>query len=155
LEEKTSFQIRTKYFGEIDYDPENVLTFSKGLFGFEEEKQFLLLPFEGDGGLYSLQSMQTPGLAFVAVDPAALCSDYTPSLQPEDLRALDVEEGGELFFYTLCAVKEPASASTVNLRCPIVINEAKMLAVQVILEDGRYGMRHLLCDITRQEGTPC
>ena len=34
----------TKYFGEIEYDEEAVLIFPKGLFGFEEEQRFLLLP---------------------------------------------------------------------------------------------------------------
>jgi len=156
LEGKMALQTRTKYFGEIDYYQENVLTFPKGLFGFEEEKSFLLLPFEGEGGgLYSLQSLQTPELAFVAVEPGALCPDYSPRLQPEELRALEVKDSRELFYYALCAVKEPASRSTVNLRCPIAINEQTMQAAQVILEEGPYGMRHLLCDITRQEGTPC
>ena len=39
--------LMTKYFGQIDYDPTEVLSFPNGIFGFEEEKQFLLLPFMG------------------------------------------------------------------------------------------------------------
>ena len=42
--------LMTKYFGQIDYDPTEVLSFPNGIFGFEEEKQFLLLPFHGGGG---------------------------------------------------------------------------------------------------------
>jgi len=37
--------LMTKYFGQIDYDPTEVLSFPNGIFGFEEEKQFL--PFMG------------------------------------------------------------------------------------------------------------
>ena len=47
----------TKYFGEIEYDEEAVLIFPKGLFGFEEEQRFLLLPFSGNGTLFSLQKI--------------------------------------------------------------------------------------------------
>ena len=37
----------TKYFGEIEYEATDVLHFAKGIFAFEEEKRFLLLPFAG------------------------------------------------------------------------------------------------------------
>ena len=33
--------LMTKYFGQIDYDPTEVLSFPNGIFGFEEEKQFM------------------------------------------------------------------------------------------------------------------
>ena len=43
-------RLKTKYFGEIDCPEEDKLFFPDGLFGFEEEKEFFLLPFEGHGG---------------------------------------------------------------------------------------------------------
>ena len=56
-----SVKLSTKYFGEIDFEREDVLSFPKGLFAFEEEKEFLLLPFSGsDGTLLCLQSVETP-----------------------------------------------------------------------------------------------
>lgn len=148
-------KIDTKYFGPVEYDPAQILTFPRGLFGFEDEREFLLLPFHGSGGLYCLQSRTTPGLAFVAVDPFALCDGYAPQLQPEELKELDVERSTDLFFYVLCAVKTPTARSTVNLRCPIAINDENRRCMQVILEDKQYGMRHLLCDVSRQEEESC
>ena len=63
-------RLKTKYFGEIDCPEEDKLFFPDGLFGFEEEKEFFLLPFEGgEGSLLCFQSAVTPGLAFVAVNP--------------------------------------------------------------------------------------
>jgi len=146
---------QTKYFGEIDYSEEDVLTFPKGMFGFEEERAFLLLPFSGDGTLFSLQSLKTPELSFVAVDPFSLTPGYAPVLQPEELKALGVEKSEELFYYTLCAVKNPVADSTVNLRCPIAINDESRQAMQVILEDKRYGMRHVLSDMEKREDASC
>ncbi len=143
----------TKYFGQIEYEKEDVLTFPKGLFGFEEEREFLLLPFSGEGTLFSLQSLRTPALAFVTVDPFTVKADYAPVLQPEELKEMGVEDSHELFFYTLCAVKDPVARSTLNLRCPIAINDNRQ-AMQVILEDERYGMRHLLSDVERREEEP-
>lgn len=43
-------KLLTKYFGEIDFEKEDILSFPKGLFAFEEEKGFLLLPFSGSSG---------------------------------------------------------------------------------------------------------
>ncbi len=142
----------TKYFGQIEYDADDVISFvGDGLYGFEEEREFLLIPFEGGGSLSCLQSVKTPGLAFVAVEPFSLDPGYDPVLQPGELGAMGVKERGELAYYSLCAVKDPVASSTVNLRCPIVVNGETRKAMQVILEDGKYGMRHLLSDIERQE----
>ena len=149
-------QAETKYFGRIDYEPEQALSFPKGLFGFEDEKSFLLLPFEGNGGLLSLQSLTTPRLAFVAMDPFSLDNSYAPVRQPEELEAMKADRSEELFYYTLCAVKDPVADSTVNLRCPIVINENTRQAMQVILEQGEYHMRHRLADFEQKgEAAPC
>ena len=53
-------------------------------------------------------------------------------------------------------VRNPASESTVNLRCPVAINDRTRQAVQVILEEGRYQMHHLLSEFAgRKEGGPC
>ena len=146
---------KTKYFGEIEYDEEAVLTFPKGLFGFEEEQRFLLLPFSGNGTLFSLQSLATPSLAFVVMDPFSLTGDYAPDVPDSELSVVRMEEGDPLGVYTLCVVRNPVSESTVNLKCPVVINNAKQLAVQVILEEGGYGMRHKLEEFGKQEEKPC
>ena len=149
-------KLQAKYFGEIDYLEEDILTFPAGLFGFEEEHQFLLLPFEGSAGsLLCFQSVNTPALAFVAMDPFSLDPDYAPELQPKELRALGVKESQELGFYVLCVVKKPVSESTVNLKCPVAVHPETRVAQQVILETDRYEMRHLLSQFGPREGAPC
>ncbi len=145
----------TKYFGQVDYEPSELIHFPKGLFGFEDEGEYLLIPFPGEGTLFSLQSVKTPSLAFVAVDPFTLHSGYTPRLQPSELKELGVKESTDLYFYALCAVKTPPSVSTVNLRCPLAINGDTRKGMQVILEGKEYGMRHILSDIERQEEEKC
>lgn len=143
-------KLQTKYFGEIEYEAGDVLRFPEGLFGFEEEQGFLLLPFEGSGGgMLCLQSVKTPALAFVVLDPFTLKPDYDPVLEEEELRKLGVREAGELGFYVLCAVKNPASSSTVNLQCPLVIHPETRQARQVIMD--RYEMRHPLAEFGRGE----
>ena len=148
-------KLQSKYFGEIEYEAKDVIRFPAGIIGFEEEQAFLLLPFEGSGGgMLCLQSVATPALAFVVLDPFTLLPDYAPELEPADLRQFGVAEAGDLGFYVLCAVKNPVSASTVNLKCPLVIHPETREARQVIME--RYEMRHPLAEFGRgEEAAPC
>ena len=150
-------RLQTKYFGEIDCPEEEALHFPEGLFGFEEEKEFFLLPFEGsEGNLLCFQSTVTPGLAFVAMNPFSLKPDYAPKLAPGELAEMGVERSEELCFYALCVVRSPVSDSTVNLRCPVAVNEDTHRAVQVILEERAYKMHHRLSEFgPREEAAPC
>lgn len=149
-------KLQTKYFGEIEYEEAEIIRFAAGLFGFEEEREFLLLPFEGSAGtLLCFQSVQTPALAFVAMDPFALLPEYAPVLQPQELEELGVSDSQELGFYVLCVVKKPVSDSTVNLKCPVAINPDTRAARQVILESDVYEMRHSLAQFSTEEGAPC
>lgn len=149
-------KLQTKYFGEIECAEEDIITFPTGLFGFEEEHRFVLLPFAGSAAtLLCLQSVDTPGLAFVVMDPFSLRPDYAPVLQPKELSELGVRESQELGFYVLCVVKKPVSDSTVNLKCPVAIHPDTRVARQVILETDQYEMRHPLAEFGRKEAASC
>ena len=149
-------KIVTRYFGEVEYTQEDVLTFPKGLYGFEEETEYLLLPFEDNGVLYCMQSTKNTQLCFVLMHPFTLAPDYAPVLQPEELKLLGVERSEDLHFYVLCAMKKPPEESTVNMRCPVAVNPDTHVAVQSILEDTAWTMRHPLREFGRtEEGKPC
>ena len=149
--------LQTKSFGQLDCPAEQALHFPKGLFGFEEEKEFYLLPFEGSGGsLLCFQSAATPQLAFVAMNPFHLKPDYTPVLAGDELHMLGVERSEDLCFYTLCVVRNPVADSTVNLRCPVAVNDHTHQALQVILETEEYQMHHPLSEFGNRGGeAPC
>lgn len=145
-------KLQTKYFGEIDYEAAELIHFPDGLFGFDGEHEFLLLPFEGGhGSMLCMQSITTPMLAFVALDPFTLDPGYALELQRGELKKFGVETSEALCYYVLCAVKNPVSNSTVNLRCPIVIHPDTRQACQVILESGGYEMRHFLSEFGHNE----
>jgi len=137
----------TKYFGEVEYEQTDILNFARGIFAFEDEHEFLLLPFaDSDGTLLCLQSLATPSLAFVLMNPFSLNPAYAPVLQPEELKTMGVADSRALCFYVMCVVKSPVAESTLNFKCPVVINDETRQAMQVILETNDYGMRHLLSE---------
>ncbi|MBR3560037.1 MAG: flagellar assembly protein FliW [Oscillospiraceae bacterium] len=146
---------KTKYFGEIDYTRDELLTFDKGLFGFEEEKEFLLLPFSAAGTMFSLQSVKTPELAFTLMHPFSLDPDYAPVLNDEDLKELQAEKSEDLYYYVLCTVKEPVGESTINMKCPLAIHPDTRRGIQAILEDDAWGMRQSLSEFEERRLKKC
>lgn len=141
-------RIDTKYFGAVELDAADLLLFEEGMFGFEEEKRFVLIPFSSeDDCLLCLQSVQTPALAFTVVNPFFFWPDYQPRPAAADLLRLGVGEDASLCYYAMCIVRDPVAESTANLRCPIVIDDATRRARQVML-DG-YEMR---CRLPLAEG---
>lgn len=53
-------------------------------------------------------------------------------------------------------VRSPVADSTVNLRCPVAVNDRTRRAMQVILEGEDYHMHHLLSEFAPQRGDgPC
>ncbi len=146
-------QIETKYFSSIEYDETDILDFPNGLFGFEEEKQFLLIPFEGsESNLLCFQSISTPSLAFVAMNPFSLNPYYAPIVTDDELKTMGVEKSEDLCYYVMCVVREPVANSTINLKCPVVINDETRKAMQVILETNEFNMRHLLSEFGGEPG---
>lgn len=144
-------QLDTKYFGRITYSPEDVLEFPNGLFGFESERQFLLLPFSGSqGNMLCLQSVAAPSPAFILMNPFSLKPDYAPVLSKEELKLMGVSQSHELCYYVMCVAKEPVGESTVNLRCPVVVNPELHRAAQVILDTEEYHMRHRLDEFSNR-----
>ena len=146
-------KLETRLFGIIDYEEEDVITFPAGLPSFEEEHKFLLLPLgpAANDPLY-LQSVTTPALAFVMMNPFSLSSDYAPQLRRSELKDLQAERDEDLCFYVLCAMKRPVENSTINMKCPVALNPDTRIAYQVILDSDEYDMRHPLSQFSQSKG---
>ena len=94
--------IETTRFGTLDVEERKVLTFPDGLPGFEEHRQFTLVPHHtAEGGKGSpfvwLQSLEDGGLAFLAMEPHQAFPDYAPRVPRAEMEALALlsKEQGE------------------------------------------------------------
>ncbi|QHI71939.1 flagellar assembly protein FliW [Aminipila terrae] len=140
--------MKTKYFGDIAVDKNEIITFTTGLFGFEDKTEYVLLSFSdnndtSDDLLLCLQSAEDPDLALMVMNPYYICADYDP-YQLSDKLLTEIRLGEETK-HTVCCVaviRENFEQSTINLKCPIIINLEDKLAKQFILEDSDYSMRH-------------
>lgn len=147
-------EVSTKYFDKISVSQKDIIKFEYGLFGFEMLKDYILISFEpGSDNLMCLQSTEDSELAFILMNPFNLKKDYSPNLTDSDIEELGIRETTEgVLYYAVCVVKDDVSESTVNLKCPLVINPENQTAKQLILDDERYGFRHSLQQLMEGDG---
>lgn len=150
-------KLESRLFGPIECAPEDIIHFPNGLPSFNDEHEFLLIPMHANhSSSFYLQSVSTPALAFILMNPFSLSPSYTPVLRPNELRDLGVSRSEDLCFYVLCAMKRPVHTSTVNMKCPIALNPDTNTAFQVILETDQFHMRHPLSEFSHSKGdVPC
>ena len=76
--------INTKYLGEVEIEASEILSFHQGLLGFQEYKEFVLLPLDADLPLALLQSTEEATIGFIVAIPFAFKQDYAFDLSDED-----------------------------------------------------------------------
>lgn len=127
--------IETRDFGKIDISEDGILTFKLPILGFEAQKQFVIL-YDDDMGdaLGWLQSVDDKNVCFIIMDPHMVFDAYAPKVAPDILSKLGLATQGDAVFRSLVVVPAQTSPATVNLKSPLIINPAKKLAAQVVLD---------------------
>jgi flagellar assembly factor FliW len=134
--------IKTKYHGEIEIKEENILLFEKGIPGFLDEKEFILLSLSDDQTFSVMQSVTTEYLAFVVASPFQFFQEYDFQLEDSVVEDLGLKSENEVQVYSILTVEEPFENTTANLQAPVIINISNYKAKQVILNNGNYNTKH-------------
>ena len=134
--------IKTKFHGELTIQQDQTWNFPKGVPGFEDEKEFVLLPIEDNDVFQVLQSTKTPDLAFIIVNPYTIVEDYSFKVDEPTIDLLDIKSEEEVFILGVLSVKAPFETSTINLQAPLIFNAITRKAKQMILNDDTFSMRH-------------
>ncbi len=130
-------------FGEIEYDPANLLHFPDGMIGFPTLHDFVVMPNKKQGPLFWIQSIEEPQIAFVLTDPTNFFLDY--SVMPDESEKTSLKLGPEDNSFVLSVVTVPPDQTiTINLAAPILYAPTTNRAIQVILESTDYKTKTLL-----------
>lgn len=131
-------KVDTKRFGPIRISEDQVITFIGPVLGFEDLKKYTLIQSEEDDHPFEfLQSIEDENLTFIVTDPFVFFKDYEFQLDSHWIEALDVHSDKEIQVFVIVTVRSPEDV-TCNLKAPIVINRAKRIAAQIILDQGGY-----------------
>ncbi|AGF79638.1 hypothetical protein UWK_03109 [Desulfocapsa sulfexigens DSM 10523] len=127
-------------FGDVEYDPKNLLHFPAGMIGFPTLHDFIVMPNKKEGPLFWIQSIDDPGIAFILTDPTNFFLDYQIKPEESERNALHIDDTDEC--YTLSVVTVPPDQKiTLNLAAPILFSAKTNRAIQVILEKTNYNSR--------------
>ncbi len=134
-------KVETTRFGWVEIRKDEIITFPKGLLGFQEYKKFVLLPTRDNSPLFWLQSVQEPDLAFVVTEPWVFVEDYSFHLPEKNKKELKLAVDDNIRTLCIAVVPEKIEDMTLNLKGPLIINIQKRLGQQVVIAQ-EYSARH-------------
>lgn len=135
-------KIETTRFGNIECPETEIIHFSRGMIGFPDERDFVVLSHGESNRIAWLQSVATPGISFPVVS-AHVFSGYPDVPLERHLASagLAAEEDEYAVMAVLSAL--PGHPATVNLIAPVIVDTRTRRGAQVILEGSRFSAREL------------
>jgi flagellar assembly factor FliW len=139
-------KVSTKAWGDLEIDERQKVVFPDGLFGFEPQKEYVLLDAEQEP-YYYLQSLDSEAAAFILLKPFLFRSDYEIDVEDAELSDIGLDDPSNALVFCIVTVPSDGSPVTANLQGPLIINRDNRIGRQVVLQDPRWHTKH---DIARE-----
>lgn len=134
-------KVNTTRFGELQVNKEDVISLPEGLLGFENLKKFFVVD-PGDSTLILwLQSIEDQKSAFPIIEPKIFKPDYVAKLLPTDMNSVELETLAQAKIYSILTIPSDITKMSANLKAPIVINNEKKIAKQIVLQDSKLSVK--------------
>jgi flagellar assembly factor FliW len=152
--------LNTKDFGEIEVPESSIIYFEKGLPGFEGTKRYAIIDSgsgksgeeEEESPFKWMQCCDQPQIAFAVANPFMIKKDYDFEISDENVKSLDIRNAEDVAVYAIVNIPEDISKMSINLKAPVIINARNRRGEQIILDTGKYNVRHYILDeISKQE----
>ena len=144
-------KVQTKWFGEIDTSEDKIITFEKGIIGFESYKKYMIVfdaQKEAESSIMWLQSLDDAALALPVMKPELVKEDYDPVVEDELIHTLGENiKDAQLVVLVTLTVPSDITKMTCNLKAPIIINADTMKGIQLIADNDDYQVRMPIYDI--------
>lgn len=127
-------------FGEVEFDPSQVIHFPEGLIGLDNLHKFIVMPNKKEGPLFWIQSVDDPGFAFVVTDPTSFFPDYHVAINELERTKLQISDDDNYFVLSIVSIS-PEKEITLNLAGPVIYSAKTNMAFQGILEDKRFDIK--------------
>lgn len=131
MESKKEIEIDTR-LGRRSIDPDKIIHFPRGLAGFEDMADFILLQLRPDAPLLILQSITRPELGLLVADPYTFLPSYTFMVGDAEQKLLQIKETDEpAILVTVSIPPGKPEDAMLNLTGPIVINHQARIGLQI------------------------
>ena len=137
--------IHTVRFGDFEVEEKSIVHFAQGIPAFEDEHEFVLIPYDAESPYLFLQSCQTPDLAFLMTSPYLFFKDYEFEIDDATEKKLGLQSPEDVAVYVLLTIPGGSIKDmTANLMAPVIINQNTHDAAQLVLEKSPYQTKHRL-----------
>jgi len=138
-------KINTTKFGEIEIDEKLIFNFIEPILGYESLTKYALVDHTPGAPFKWLQSIENPNIAFPVTYPGFFGLNYDFVIPEEDVKKLEITNNETVLSINIVCIPqgEPRNA-TINLIGPIVINTENKKAMQIVLLNTSYSVKHKL-----------
>lgn len=137
-------KVNTKYFGSIEVDEEELLTFEHGIPGFEDRRRYFMVKYSAESPFYVLQSVDESGPVFILIGMDQVVPDYSIEITDEVVGELKIGQPEDTTVFAIVNIPGELAKATVNLAAPLLINVREKLGKQIILNNPSYSLKHPL-----------
>jgi len=134
--------VESERLGPLNCDEAALLSFPRGLLGFEHAREFAVVSADEDGAYSWLQCMNDPHLSFLAVVPSFFFPDYSPVIPDADADELGLASDSHTQLLALVTITD--DGVTANLLGPIIVNLRTRTARQLVLSEQQYSVKEPL-----------
>lgn len=139
-------------FGELSVDPDQIITFPKGLPGFEKNTRWKLFHEVDDQGnlvnglVVHLLSIDDGDVSLPLTDPALSGFSFNLALTDSEITGLEIENPSDVVVLAVLSVKNDAPENGLkkvtgnmyaNISAPILINTKSRIGMQKILSGNK------------------
>jgi flagellar assembly factor FliW len=121
-----------------------IIHFDEGLIGFSDCKDFILMENEDLAPFRLLQSLDSPHVGFLVLDPTLLVNNYYQHIPQREWASLGIIGDTKPLAFVIVVIGSTPEMSTGNFQAPLLVNYKKMIGKQVILTDAGFSVRHPL-----------
>lgn len=139
-------KIESRQFGCMEIEEEQIVTMTGGMPGFRDMKRFVIVDRKEIWPFSCFQSMDDAGLSFYIIDPALFMPDYRLDMQ-QVVREAGWEGDGPETVKVYVIVNTSAGVPekiTANLIAPLVVNNRRREADQLVLHNSPYSHQYLI-----------
>jgi len=132
--------VRNTRFGDLDVSEEQIITFPRGMIGFEGVERYVLV--NPTGKISWLQAVDEASLAFPLVQAPLVYPGYSLYVENELLEPLGEVDEAMMGIYLVLVVPSDPRNATVNLKAPVVISLKSRRGMQLLIDRPEYSVRH-------------
>ncbi len=134
----------SKIHGDITYEEKDIITFNKGIPGFNDLEKFFLVDLEGLEPFKLLHSLENNDVGMIVISPYDFFQDYEVKLSQETINNLNIKSPDEVRLINTVTLNSDPNKITTNLQGPIIINISNNLGEQIIIDNSKYKVKQPL-----------